>query len=361
VNLSEVSAKITLSEGASVYPPASQTVDLNGKSMIYVVTAENGLKQEYEVSATHPRKFTSIELSRPERLEGQADLTIYHIAGEGETLGTKLLESELNGLTVTKYYDNDTSSVVPFTDLTIAYKPSIKGPQAISVSVTEGTGENAVTHSSSFTGTVAFLTKIEQDVTSDAKKLYSIVDSGDVDITGLVVKGYFSDDTEQIIPNVSVTPGTLPTNPEAYKVYPVTVKVGNQTLSFEIGFYDPEAGLSVAIAGDERIEIYNLTYGTAPVGGFSFTLAWKEKKANDQYATPDMPGTSYDDRLDKLIVSISSTYNAGWYVDGTQVSSSSNKNVLVIDADDYTIGNHFLTVSADGGKITETIKFNVIK
>jgi hypothetical protein len=309
------------------------TVSYGGKTVDFDITVEGA-------------KFTRIAATGLE--------TIYRLDAT-----QTLTERELFGLTVTKYYDDDSNEVVPFADYTITYDANITGTQAIKVEVTEDT----VTQSTSFNGTVAFLKKLAQtEDASEPKKLYSLNDTS-LDINGLALTGTFSNGGTQTIAkeNVSLV-STFPASPKAYLAYPITVRAGSQTYTFEIGFYDPEAGISVAIAGDKKIEIYNVSYGKQPPeGGLAFTLAWRQKKANDQYATPDMSGTSYDDRLDKLIVSVSSSYvyNVVWSVDGTQVSS--NNNVLVIDAEDYTIGNHFLTVSVDSGRLTETIKFNVIR
>jgi hypothetical protein len=307
------------------------TVTYGGKTTTFDITVEGA-------------KFTRIAATGPQ--------TIYHIGP-----ASALTARELSLLTVTKFYDDGTSNVVDYSDYTVTYS-DIVGTQGIKVAVTEG----SVTQTTSFTGSVALLKNIAQDSTSNVAKLYSLDDTA-LDISKLVINGTFSNGDSRIIASEDVTVAPFPTAPKAYLAYPITVTVGDQTISFEIGFYDPVAGISVAIAGDKKIEIYNVSYGTAPVGGFSFTLAWKEKKAHDQYATPDVPGTSYDDRLDKLIVSVSSSYayNAVWYVDGAQVPSSNNMNVLVIDAENYTIGNHFLTVSVNSGILTETIKFNVIR
>jgi hypothetical protein len=310
------------------------TVTYGGKTTTFDITVEGA-------------KFT--------RIEASGLSTIYHLDDATQPLTAR----ELFGLIVTKFYDDNTSSVVPVADLIsgITYDATITGTQAIKVEVTDG----AVTQSTSFNGTVALLKSLAQASSSNLKKLYSTADTT-LDISGLALIGTFSNGNTQTIAkeNVSLV-STFPASPKAYLAYPITVRAGSQTYTFEIGFYDPSAGISVGIAGDERINIYNVA--ELP-GGFSFTLAWKQKKAGDTYATatPDVPGDSYENTLDKLIVSVSSSYISrivGWYVDGVSVSSSNN--VLVIDADDYTIGNHFLTLKLDSGKITETIKFNVIK
>ncbi|MBD5131383.1 MAG: hypothetical protein HDT28_02135 [Clostridiales bacterium] len=243
------------SDNTSATVPVSSSMlsgfDMNKSGVQTVTVTYEGKTATFDITVTSDRALSSIEITQ------NPTVTEYMV---GEDL-------DLTGLVVTAVYDNNTDRVINVTlDMVSGYDKTAAGKQTLTVTYTE----DGVTKTADFEVTVTpvkTLTRIELVKRPD-KTNYLLGE--DLDLTGISVKAYFSDNTNKAISVTSAMVSGFDSTTVGIKT--ITVSYTSNELTKTVDFTVNVSEKSYTLVYDvgtrgEAMTSETLKLSTLPAGG----------------------------------------------------------------------------------------------